>query len=394
MKKSFLKIFSLIFLFLSLNIFAQIKTTLKLELSEKFLPFGLVEKVPTDLPKIGLALSGGGARSISQLGVLKALEEKNIPIEFIVGTSMGSVVGGLYSAGYSLEDLDSLLQYTDWNSFFSPQQSNRNELFVDQKITEDRAVLSFRMDGLNPIIPTSISSGQRAANLLNLMAINAPLQAENNYNNFKYKFRAVSSDLISGKEVILDHGPLGLAMRASSSVTLLLPPVKNDSLLLVDGGLVANIPARECRDLGADIVIAVNASSPLYQDKELNVPWKIADQLVSIPMKILNDHQLEEADFIIQPNLEGKLNSDFTGLAESIKKGYSATVNVVDKINSEFERIFKSNIDEREIIFTNLSLSEKPSEPEKFLYSNLLRKDTVTNKEILFQLYKLFRRGD
>ena len=152
---------------------AQTKTTLKLDLTEKFLPFGLTEKVAVNFPKIGLALSGGGARSISQLGVLRAFEEKNIPIEFIVGTSMGSVVGGLYSAGYSLNDLDSLLQKTDWGSFFSTQQSSRNDLFVDQKITEDRAIVSLRMDGLKPLIPTSISSGQRAANFLNLAAINA-----------------------------------------------------------------------------------------------------------------------------------------------------------------------------------------------------------------------------
>ena len=155
------------------------------------------------------------------------------------------------------------------------------------------------MDGLNPIIPTSISSGQRAANNLNLLAINAPILADENYNNFIYKYRAVSTDLISGKKILIDKGPLGLAMRASSSVTLLLPPVKKDSLLLVDGGLVANVPVKETRELGANLIVAVNASSPLYTENNLNFPWTIADQLVSIPMKILNDRQLEEADFII-----------------------------------------------------------------------------------------------
>jgi NTE family protein len=392
MKKPFTKI---IFLFLFFaNISAQNKITLKLELSEKFLPFGLVEKIPTDIPKIGLALSGGGARSISQLGVLKAIEEKNIPIEFIVGTSMGSIIGGLYSAGYTLEDLDSILQSTNWDSFYSSRQSNRNDLFVDQKVTEDRAVLSFRMDGLKLIIPTSISSGQRAANFLNLMAINAPLQAETDYNNFKYKFRAISSDLISGREVIINRGPLGFAMRASSSVTLLLPPVKIDSLLLVDGGLVANIPAREAKDLGADIVIAVNSSSPLYNNEELNVPWQIADQLVSIPMKILNDQQLEESDFVIEPKLDGKKNSDFSNLSESIKEGYESAKSVIEKVELEFKRLFKQNIDEPEKIFTNVTSKENPSELEKYLFANLSRKDTVTNKELLYQLYKIYQAGD
>ena len=372
---------------------AQTKTTLKLDLTEKFLPFGLTEKVAANIPKIGLALSGGGARSISQLGVLRAFEEKNIPIEFIVGTSMGSVVGGLYSAGYSLSDLDSIIQNAGWGSFFSTQQSNRNDLFIDQKITEDRAIVSFRMDGLKPLIPTSISSGQRAANFLNLVAINAPLQAEESYNNLRFKYRAISSDLISGKEIIIGRGPLGLAMRASSSVTLLLPPVKVDSLLLVDGGLVSNIPSREVRDLGADIVVAVDASSPLYNEEELNFPWTIADQLVSIPMRILNDQQLEEADFVILPDLGKRKNSDFTNLSDVVAQGYSSALPVIEKIKKMFKRKFQSSLDIPEKIFTHLILKVNPTEFEKSFYGNLIRKDSVSNKELLFELSDCFNES-
>lgn len=171
MKKSFsIKIFffSLLFIF---NSFAQQKTILKLDLVDKKLPFGLTKKIPLAQPKIGLALSGGGSRALSQIGVLKSFEEKNIPIEFIVGTSMGSIVGGLYSAGYKLNELDSIMKATDWEDFFSAKQSERNELFVDQKVTEDKALLTLRLNGLKPILPTSLSSGQRAANFLNLMVI-------------------------------------------------------------------------------------------------------------------------------------------------------------------------------------------------------------------------------
>jgi len=372
---------------------AQTKTTIKLKLTEKILPFGLTEKVPVNLPKVGFALSGGGARSISQIGVIRAFEEKNIPIEFIVGTSMGSVIGGLYSAGYSLNDLDSIMQSTNWDSFFSPQQSSRNDLFVDQKITEDRAIVSFRMEGFKLIIPTSLSSGQRAANFLNLLAVNAPLQADESYNDFEYKYRAISTDLVSGKEVIIDRGPLGLAMQASSSVTLLLPPVKKDSLLLVDGGLVANIPSIEVRDLGADIVIAVNSVSPLYSDEELNLPWKIADQLVSIPMQILNAQQLDEADFIVQPNLNNRKNSDFSNLSDVIKSGYESAKPIVDQVEKEFARIFRLNSDIENKIFTNISLNENPSNSEIIFFQNLSRKDSVSSKDLQFNLYKIFSDG-
>lgn len=393
MKPSLTKKVFFLTLFLALELSAQNITTLKLDLTEKTIPFGLIEKVHARLPKIGLALSGGGARSISQLGVIRAFEEDNIPIEIIVGTSMGSIVGGLYSAGYSIDELDSVLRYTAWDDFFSSKQSTRNDLFIDQKISEDRAIVSLIMDGLNPIIPTSISSGQRAANNLNLLAINAPILADENYDNFIYKYRAVSTDLISGKKILIDKGPLGLAMRASSSVTLLLPPVKKDSLLLVDGGLVANVPVKETRELGANLIVAVNTSSPLYTENNLNFPWTIADQLVSIPMKILNDRQLEDADFIIQPDLAAKKNSDFTNLAHAIKAGYDAAKPVANKVIAEYEKRFRNNLSDNEKVFRNLSLNDNPGELEKNLYSKIIDKDSVSSSDLIYHLYYLFTEG-
>ncbi|RJQ59040.1 MAG: hypothetical protein C4517_13805 [Stygiobacter sp.] len=386
------KIFFLLILLFSLSK-AQSRTIIKLDLAEKQLPFGLVELVSTATPKVGVALSGGGARSISQIGVLKALEEKNIPIEYVVGTSMGSIIGGLYSSGYNIHELDSLMRNTNWDDFFSPQQSNRNDLFIDQKITEDRAILSFRMEGLKPIIPTSLSSGQRAANFLNLMAINAPLISDSTYDMMRFKFRAISSDLVSGKEVIIDKGPLGAAMRASSSVTLLLPPVKKDSMMLVDGGLVANVPAKEVRKLGADIVVAVNASSPLMDATELDVPWRIADQLVSIPMRILNDQQLAEADFIIEPQLNGKKNSDFNELDTIVKLGYQSVAENGDNILKRYKEIYLRNLGGEEKVFNNLSLSEQPTEEEKKVYSLISNTRSVSDKELQFALHRVFSEG-
>lgn len=386
------KTFLLLLIFL-LQLSAQNKTILRLEYRDKTLPFGLVEKIPVALPRVGLALSGGGSRSISQIGTLKAFEEKNIPIECIVGTSMGSIIGGLYSSGYSINELDSLMQKTKWEEFFSSQQSNRNELFIDQKVSEDRALVTLRLDGFKLIIPTSFSSGQRAANFLNLMAINAPLIAEKDYNFLKYKFRAISSDLVSGKEYIIDKGPLGAALRASSSVTLLLPPVRKDSLMLVDGGLVANIPVKETKALGADIVVAINASSPLYGESELNVPWRIADQLVSIPMRILNDQQLAEADFIIEPNLDGRKNSDFENLQDLIQRGYDYSINVSNQLANRIETVFKLNIPGEEKIFSNLALNENPTLLERELFSRIKNKKNISGKDLLYGLYQVTKDG-
>lgn len=373
--------------------YGQSKDTLKLQLETKHLPFNLTIEVPVNLPKVGLALSGGGARALSHIGILKALEEENIPIDIIVGTSMGSIVGGLYSSGYSLYELDSIAMNTNWNELFSVEQSNRNELFVDQKITEDRAIVSLRMDGLTPILPRSLSSGERGANFLNLLALNAPIQADD-YNNLKFRYRAIATDLIFGKKYIFDQGPLGVTMQASSSVTLLLPPVKKDTLMLVDGGLVANIPVKETRKLGADIVIAANAVSPLYEESELKYPWVIADQLVSIPMQILNEQQLEEADFIIQPDLGNHKNSEFFYIDSLMDKGYKTAKRTLSGLKEEFENQFKSNLSISKKIYKNVFIKEIPAEIQEDFFSGNNRIDSLSNYDILYELYKIQRNGN
>lgn len=387
------KFYILFFLLIFSAAAAQQKDTLRLNYIEKKLPFGLTQKIPQNLPKIGLALSGGGSRAISQIGILKALEEKNIPLEFIVGTSMGSIIGGLYSSGYDIEDIDSIVNSTNWGDFFSIEQTNRNELFVDQKITQDKAVVTFRLDGLKPIFPKSILSGQRGANILNLLSLSAPIKPKKSFDELLFCYRAVATDLISGKEIILDKPPLSLAMQASSSVTLLLPPVIKDNYNLVDGGLVANIPVKETKKLGADIVIAANTVSPLYHESELNYPWVIADQLVSIPMQILNEQQLELADFIIQPDLEGKKNTDFHNLNELIEKGYNKTKELINSIEKEFESQFKKKLNREDKFFTNVFLINSDSIIDS-VFNNQKYFDFISNKELLYKLYLIQRNGN
>ncbi|MEW6506699.1 MAG: patatin-like phospholipase family protein [Bacteroidota bacterium] len=384
---------SAVILFTASLLFGQNKDTLKLRLEAKRLPFDLTIQVPVNIPRVGLALSGGGARALSQIGILRVLEEEQIPIDIIVGTSMGSIVGGMYSSGYSLDELDSIAMNTKWNELFSIEQSSRNELFVDQKITEDKAIFSLRMDGFTPILPRSLSSGQRGANFLNLLALNAPIKAED-YNKLRFRYRAIATDLVYGKKYVFDQGPLGVAMQASSSVTLLLPPVIKDTLTLVDGGLVANIPVKETRKLGADIVIAANAVSPLYEESELKYPWVIADQLVSIPMQILNEQQLEEADFIIQPVLGNHKNSDFFYIDSLINKGIISAKLTVTSIKEEIESQFKSNLGINEKKYYNVFVKDVPLEIRNYFFRDKVRIDSLTNLDILYELYKIQRTGD
>lgn len=374
-------------------IYSQKSVELIPETKEVELPFGLKEFIPKPRPVLSLALSGGGARGLSQIGVLKALEEGGINADLIVGTSMGSIVGGLYSSGYTIEELDSIVKKIDWNDLLTIYtQTDRKELFVDQKITEDRAVLTLRLDGLKPVLPTAFNDGQRLSNQLNLITFNAPLHPEDSFDLLKTKFRAVCTNLINGDPVILKAGSLSNALRASSSVTFFLPPVLYDSLLLVDGGLVENIPVTAALKEGGEFIIAVNATSPLHKEDRLNVPWIIADQSVSIPMKHLNTAQLGLADIIITPELNDMASNDFSNIDETISAGYLSTLLQLDFIKNKYDSVYLNNISQTEVYYSNPVFINENLIPNEF--SNLVSRDSVSDKQILRALYNLQSGGD
>lgn len=392
----FEKIFFLLFFCFISSISAQQTEIIKIETKVRHLPFGLTENISADKLSVALALSGGGARGLAQIGVLKALEEVNLPLNMIVGTSMGSVVGGLYAAGYSTRELDSIANVIDWDSFISlDRKINRQELFVDQKITEDKAILNLRLQGLKPIFPTSINDGQRLSNQLNLLALQAPIHVDKSFDNMLYKFRAVCTDLVTGDRVILSNGSLSLAMRASSSVSFLLSPTKYDSLTLVDGGLVANIPVKTAIEQGGDFVIAVNTTSDLHNQEELDYPWNVADQVVSIPMKLLNEYQLSSTDFIIQPKLQNYLANDFSQIDSIIQSGYNAASYLTIQIKQRIDSLVDVRLNKNNKYYSNPLI--KSDQVPEFLqalapYTNW--QDSVSSAQIKKALNEVFDTGE
>jgi len=372
---------------------AQEKKTISLELRTKKLPFGLTEYTPSIIPVIGLALSGGGARAISQIGVLKALEEEGIETDVIVGTSMGSIIGGLYAAGYSVEELDSIVVNAKWDELLSLNgATNRRELFVDQKITEDRALFALRLDGLKLIIPTSFNDGQRLTNFLYLLANNAPVHPKNSFDDLWQKYRAVCTDLISGEMIVISSGELGRAMRASSSISFLLEPVKWNEWLLVDGGLLSNIPVDITKQNGADLVIAVNCTSPLRPEGEIDVPWNVADQVVSIPLKKLNDLQLSNADFVIEPKVNSS-TTEFANMDSLVTLGYNSALTLVNQIKASIDSTveLRARADEffvNNIVFDNSKVTELNS--LLFDYSN---RDSLSSAQLKKDLVMLYNSG-
>lgn len=282
----------------------------------------------TSGPAIGLALSGGGARGIAHIGVLKALEKAGIRVQAISGTSIGAVIGGLYAAGYSAEEIEKIAREINWEEIFedAPQRSS---LFTGQKAQQDRHVLQVRLEGLRADLPSGWSGGQRLAQQLWRMTIRPNFLANDDFDRLSIPFRAVTTDLLTGERVVLSHGDLAEAMRASVAVPLFFSPLKKGGRWLVDGGLVDSIPVDVVRDMGADFVIAVNISSPLWSEQRLKTPLDIADQATTILMTAAKKRQLTSADFVIQPELSGYAASDFTHLNEMIQIGEQATIDQI-----------------------------------------------------------------
>ncbi|MDQ1266981.1 MAG: hypothetical protein QG635_2134, partial [Bacteroidota bacterium] len=300
-------------------------------------------------PKIALALSGGGARGIAQIGVLEEFEKAGIEIDYIVGTSIGAMLGGLYASGYTAAELDSIMLHADWDEIISfGSEINRGSLYMDQKLQNDRSLITLHFKNFEFIAPQGISGGTRLNAFMQRLVWDGIYHSDSDFDNLKYPFRAIATDLVTGKTVSLKSGNLASAMLASAAVPLRFTPVRKDSMVLVDGGLMANIPSELTAEFKPDIIIAVNTTSPLLGFGELDTPWSLADQVVSISMDYFSRFSKTKADVLIQPEIGSHSNVDFSGLDSLIEAGRSAGREALNKIRELVElkadSIFKNKI--------------------------------------------------
>jgi len=288
-------------------------------------------------PKIGIALSGGGARGFAQIGILKAFEKENIPIDYIAGTSMGGIIGGLYAAGNSASDLEKIAQQVDWSDLLSDTPP-RLSLLLTQREEREGALFELRFDGLKPFVPKALTSGQKISNLLTNLTMRANLLARSDFDNLKIPFRVVTTDLVTGSEVILKSGDLSEALRATMAVPLAFSPVEKEGMLLVDGGLVDPVPVEVVKNMGADVVIAINTSSELLTSDKIKNPFDIANQATSIMSLEKKNQQLKKADFVISPDLSLFSSIDFNKVDQLIKIGEEATKSCVEELKEKIEK--------------------------------------------------------
>ncbi|QSW87117.1 MULTISPECIES: patatin-like phospholipase family protein [Flavobacterium] len=282
-------------------------------------------------PKIGLVLSGGGAKGFAHIGVLKVLEEAGIKIDYIGGTSMGSVIGGLYASGYNASQIDSIFKKTNFDELINDYIPRSSKNFYGKKNDELYAIVlpfsNFRVG-----IPEALSKGMYNYNLLSSLTRN--VRHIRDFNKLPTPFLCIGTNIETGEEVLLNKGNLVQAMMASAAFPSLFTPVEIDGNLLVDGGVVNNYPIQEVRNLGADIIIGVDVQDDLMKRKNLKNATRILVQITNLQSIDKMKNKIKDTDVYIKPDIRDYGVISFDKGEEIIRKGEEAAFAVYEKIKS------------------------------------------------------------
>lgn len=263
--------------------------------------------------KVGLVLGGGGAKGVAHIGVLKVLEEAGIPIDYIAGTSMGAIVGGLYAVGYSADEIDSMVRAQDWSMLLSDRVKRSNLTFPEKENTE-RYIFSIPFGGIKDVQISGMVKGQNLQNLFSNLTIGYHDSVD--FNQLKIPFACVAVDVVDGKEQVFRSGSLPQAMRASMAIPAVFAPVRLDSMVLVDGGIKNNYPVDVVCDMGADIIIGVDlGTSDLKMLERLNTPWEVIAQIVALNGYDKYSANKDHTDLLLRPKTAPYTSASFAEAA-------------------------------------------------------------------------------
>ena len=306
--------------------------------------------------KVGLVLSGGGAKGAAHIGVLKYIEEAGIPIDYIAGTSMGSIVGGMYALGYSSDEILDIISSVDWNRLIS-NEVDRRKISFGRKVEKSSQVLTvpFSMNtrqeelqsrSFRNSLPSGIVSGDNLINLFNSLAVG--YSDSLSYNELPTPFICIATNMLSGEADIMDGGEFTKSLRASMAIPVLFDPIKIGDTLYVDGGLTCNFPAEQCKAMGADYIIGVSMSPGLEDN-----PDKLSTILSQVKQlkEVITDKDFSEyhkqCDIFISPDLKGvgMLSFDAESVARVTQSGYDAALAQEDNFRELKERIYSTGVD-------------------------------------------------
>ena len=275
---------------------------------------------------IGLVLSGGGARGAAHVGVLKVLEEMRVPVDCIAATSFGAIVGGLYSSGMPVAQIEKTLAEIEWNAVFDDRLDRDNRPYR-RKRDDDLWLVKGRVGVREGELrfPTGLIQGQKIRGILSRFTM--PVAGVRDFDQLPIPFRAVATDIVNGEEAVLGGGVLADAIHASMAIPAIFAPVEIDGRLLVDGGVSNNLPVTVARTMGAEIIIAVDISTQLYQREQLDSLLAITDQLSNFLTRRNTERQLkqlQDQDILLLPNMGDLTSASFDRIGEAVPPGAAA----------------------------------------------------------------------
>ncbi len=284
-----------------------------------------------DRPKVGLVLAGGGALGFAHIGVLKVLEDNGIHIDYIAGTSMGGIIGALSAYGYSAREIEKEVSGISWPELFFDSK-NRDYMSYSNKTASAKYFMTLGFDRHGLKNSPGIITGQRIHNKFNELV--GPCSNYDDFDDLPIPYRAVATDIITGKEVVLGNGSLSDAMRSTMSIPGVFNPVEKDGYLLVDGMVADNLPVHVARDMGADIIIAVTLSHNVVSRKDLKGPSGVANQMLNIYIYDQVQKSLADADVVIAPDLQGYTSTSYFNFKEIETLGEQAARRAIPHIKN------------------------------------------------------------
>ncbi|QQV02568.1 MULTISPECIES: patatin-like phospholipase family protein [Chryseobacterium] len=287
-------------------------------------------------PKIGLSLAGGGAKGFSHIGVLKVLDSLGVKVDYISGTSMGAIVGGLYAAGYTGKDIEKIVMDTDFYSLIRDPKSRKESTFFNKSV--DKYLLTIPLQNGKITLPSSISSGQKNVYLLKELFKN--VSNINDFSKLPIPFMCVATNLESGNMEIFEKGDLVQSIMASSAFPSLMDPVKIGDSIYIDGAMTVNYPSKPLKDKGIDIVIGVDLNQDLSKREDLNNIISILNQIIDFGIKKDTRRQYRFTDINIKPNLTGMTATSYDDKKKILDSGYVEGLKYADILDQLPKRNF------------------------------------------------------
>ncbi|HNX59938.1 MAG TPA: patatin-like phospholipase family protein, partial [Spirochaetota bacterium] len=288
-----------------------------------------------DRPRVGVVLSGGGAKGFAHIALLRRLEELGIPVDYIGGTSMGATIAALYAIGYTPDELERIARDTGWTSLFM-EKADRNDrdIFSKTILQEFPIAANITEDVFSP---KGLVSGQNISAYLSRLT--AGYQGYRDFGEFRIPFLCVGTDMETGEQTVFREGDIVNSLRASMAIPTVFEPVKIDDRIYLDGGIVNNFPVREVRESGADIIIGVDVGAPLYAAREMTNFPKIVNQLISFNGMKRNEAQRDACDILIIPDISEFDAMSFERTDDIIRAGKKAVEEESDALLKLSERL-------------------------------------------------------